>query len=96
MLLELIMARYLFPEQYERNLRSRRRRRASTYSGNSRRDAEDDMMRGMRDILKQRKTKASKSKSAELTVDDFKEVQYLQKFLKKENKQEEEEKQQSA
>ena len=77
------MNRFLFPEQYERNLRSRRRRRTSIYPGNSRRDAEEEAMRGMRDILKKTKARASKSKSAELTVDDFKEVQYLQKFLKK-------------
>ena len=40
-------------------------------------------MRGIRDILKKNKIKASKSKSAELTVDDFNEVKYLQKFLMK-------------
>lgn len=45
------------------------------------RDLEDDPMRGMRDMLRQKKAMASKSKTVELNIEDFKEVRYLQKLL---------------
>lgn len=74
------MRRYLFPEQYEKNLRSRRNRRASTWIATSKRDLEEDGSHGFKDPIKKEGVVA-RAKTIELNYNDYKEVYYLKKLL---------------
>ena len=78
--LDCLLCRFLFPEQYEKNLRSRRNRRASTWMAASKRDMEEDGIHGFKDPIKKEGVVA-RAKTIELNYNDYKEVFYLKKLL---------------
>ena len=70
--------RYLYPDQYTSEMRARRRRRTSTWKIAEQKEVEEDSMQSYK------KGMASRSKTVELSGNDYKNVEYLKQILTRE------------
>lgn len=71
----------MFPEEYAKNAKRSRNRRATTWAQSAKKEQEGDANIGYNDFYAKEGI-ASQSRTISLTYDDFKEVNYLQDMLK--------------
>lgn len=74
----VLSCRYLYPDQYASEIRSRRRRRTSTWKLAEQKEADEDSMQSYK------KGMAARSKTVELSGNDYKDVEYLKQILTRE------------